>query len=172
MLPNFTNNVADLQTAIGTAPTTIGRTGNLSYDALWFSVETTAARQKNKAVVALTDGVDVKYTGQQPASVYTLDEVITHAAVNGVAIYPIGIGNNINTAVMSRLASETGGKFFQIASAAELSGVYQAIREILAGQYSIKYVSSLTGSIPITLNIDVVVGGEEGTVVGQFVGCP
>jgi VWFA-related protein len=173
MLPNFTNNITDLQTAIDTPPTTIGRNDETRlFDALWFTVEATAARQKNKAVVVLTDGIDIKYTGQQPASIYTLDEVITQAAANGVAIYPIALGATIDEVVLNRLASETGGKLFQIASAADLLGVYQDIRAILAGQYSIKYVSSLTGSTPITLEIAVTSGTDTGAGVAQFTACP
>jgi hypothetical protein len=171
MLPAFTNNKADLQTAIDTAPTTIGRNDEtrLTTPSGFPSKQPQRGRKQSRCRAYRRRGREI----QRPtaASIYTLDEVITHAAVNGVAIYPIGIGSNIDTAVMTAWRTKRG-KYFQIASAAELSGVYQAIREILAGQYSIKYVSSLTGSIPITLNIDVAVGGEEGTVVGQFVGCP
>jgi VWFA-related protein len=173
LMTNFTGTKADLKTAISTTPTSIGRNDETRlYDALWFSVDTTAASHNNKAVVALTDGVDVKYNGQKPASVNTLDQVITHASGTGVAIYPIGLGT-VDAVVLNRLANETGGQYFHIASSAELGDVYQSIRNILSGQYSIKYVSSLHGSSPSTLNIDVVsAGAKEGAFAGQFAGCP
>ena len=73
---------------------------------------------------------------------------------------------------MNRLASETGGQYYYITNDDQLTGIYQTISDILLGQYSVKYVSSLHGSSPIMLEIDVVDGAAEGVGTSQVVGCP
>ena len=128
-------------------------------------------RQKNKAIVLVSDGKDVSAKGVPNVSVKTLEEVVAYAAENGVAIYTVGLGD-IDGGVMSRLASETRGQYYYITNANQLGDVYQAISDILFGQYSLKYVSTLHGSNPIILEIDVVGGADEGAGVLQTEGCP
>ena len=172
LMQDFTANTDLLTAAVNTAPSLIGRNDETRlYDALWFAVEKTAGRQKNKAVVLVSDGKDVSYKGVPNASVKTLDEVIAYATENDVAIYSVGLGD-IDGGVLTRLASETGGQFYSISNADQLAGVYQAISNILFGHYSVKYVSSLHGSSPIMLNIDAVSGADEGAGVLQAAGCP
>jgi Mg-chelatase subunit ChlD len=169
-MQDFTGDIDLLKTAIDTAAPSIGIETHL-YDTLWFAVEKTAVRQKNKAIVVITDGKDEAIKGGPNVSVKTPDEVIAYATENVVAIYTVGLGD-VDAGVLNRLASETGGQFYPITTADQLAGVYEAIRNILAGQYSIQYVSSLQGSSPITLNIDVTAGADEGAFTGQFAGCP
>ena len=127
-------------------------------------------RLKHKAIVLVSDGRDEDSLGV-PVSVKTLDEVIAYATENDVAIYTVGQGD-VNGGVMNRLASETGGQYYYITNADQLTGVYQSISDILLGQYSIKYVSSLHGSSPIMLELEVVDGADEGVGAWQAVGCP
>jgi VWFA-related protein len=172
LMQDFTGDAALLKTAITATPSSIGSQNETRlYDALWFAVETTAPRQQAKAIVLISDGKDVSYLGVPNVSVKTPDEVIAYAKANAEAIYTVGLGD-VDAAVMNRLASETGGQFFPITGADQLAAVYQSIRNILSGQYSIQYVSSLHGSVPITLNIDVAAGVDEGAFAGQFAGCP
>jgi len=167
---SFTSDTNVLITAINTAPADLGNGGTHLYDALWFAVDKTAVRLKHKSIVLVSDGRDEDSLGV-PVSVKTLDEVIAYATENDVAIYTVGLVD-VNGGVMNRLASETGGQYYYITTADQLSGVYQAISDILLGQYSIKYVSSLHGSSPIMLEVDVVDGTDEGVGAWQAVGCP
>ena len=128
-------------------------------------------RLKHKAIVLVSDGRDEDTLGVPNVSVKTLDEVIAYATENDVAIYTVGLGD-VDGGVMNRLASETGGQYYYITNADQLTGVYQAISDILLGKYSVKYVSSLHGSSPIMLEIDVVDGADEGAGAWQAVGCP
>jgi VWFA-related protein len=172
LMQDFTDNTALLITAIDTAPTSIGRQDETRlYDAIWFAIEKTAARQKSKAIVLISDGKDISYQGVPNVSVKTLAEVIAYAAENAVAIYAVGLGD-VDAEVLNRLASETGGQYFYITNAEQLTGVYRAIRDLLADQYSVKYGPSSRGSGLIMLNIDVVVSADEGSATGQFAGCP
>jgi VWFA-related protein len=172
LMQDFTADADLLTAAINTAPSDIGRNDETRlYDTLWFAVEKTAARQKNKAIVLVSDGRDESYLGVPIVSVKTLDEVIAYAAENDVALYTVGLGDS-DGGVMNRLAIETGGQYYYITNVDQLAGIYQAISNILFGQYSAKYVSSLQGGSPIMLNIDVVSGADEGAGVLQAAGCP
>ena len=152
IMQDFTSDQALLTAAIGTAPSLIGRQDETRlYDALYFAVGKVAARQNIKAIVVITDGVDVKYTGVSPASIQSLDQVIAYATANGVAIYPVGLGYNVDTVVMNRLANETMGQYFQIANASGLAAVYGAIKNILSGKYSIKYTKTVDETNPLCL---------------------
>jgi len=170
VMQDFTSTKADLITAITTTPSQIGGPGTYLYDTLWFAVGKTAMRLNHKAIVLVSDGKDA-IMGVPNVSVKTLNQVIAYAAENGVAIYAVGLGD-VEGGVMNRLASETGGQYYYITDAGQLSDVYQAINKILLGQYSIKYFSSLHGGSLITLSIDVVAGTDEGAAAGQFAGCP
>jgi VWFA-related protein len=171
LMQDFTGNKDLLITAIDTAASSIGLETHL-YDTLWFGVEKTAVRQKARAIVVITDGKDQASQGGPNVSVKTPAEVIAYATANAVAIYTVGLGDSVDVAVLNRLASETGGQFYPVSSADQLAGVYQAIRNILSGKYSVQYVSSLHGGSPITLTIDVLSGADEGAFSGQFAGCP
>jgi VWFA-related protein len=160
----FTSDAAVLTTAINTAPSQIGQDDSDVYDALWFAIDKTAVRLKHKAIVLVSDGNDER-------SVKTLDDVIAHATENDVAIYTVGLGD-VGGVVMNRLASETGGQYYYITNADQLTGVYLSISDILLGQYSVKYISSQHGSSPIMLELNVVDGADEGVGTSQAVGCP
>ena len=127
---------------------------------------------KQKAIVLVSDGRDETYLGVPNASVKTMDEVIAYATENHVAIYTVGLGD-VDSSVMNSLASQTGGQYYYLTTTDQLTGVYQAIGNVLLGQYSIKYTSSLHGSSQITLEIDVLdANNNEGVGVWQGVGCP
>jgi len=170
LMQDFTDNKGALITAITTTPSLIGSQGTYLYDSLWFAVNKTAARLKHKAIVLVSDGKDENYLGVPDISVKTLDEVIGFATEKDVAIYTIGLGD-VEGGVMNRLASETGGQYYYVPNVNQLSDVYQSISNILLGQYSIEYVSSLRGGIPIMLELDVTSGAYEGVGAWQTVGC-
>jgi hypothetical protein len=113
----------------------------------------------------VSDGIDTG-TGTN-----TLPEIINYAKENQVTIFTIGVGE-VNTDVMGQLANETGGQFFIAPNPDQLLSIYQAIRDIFDGQYTIRYESSSTANIPILLNLAVDDDGLQGEVSRQFQGCP
>lgn len=112
------------------------------FDALAASVDLLAERRGRKAIVVLSDGVDDNGAGE-PLSTATLDDVLTAAATVSVPVFAIGLGTEMDEAVLSRLATETGALYLNAPDAAQLSGVYGQIGAQLTGQYSIRYTSSL-----------------------------
>jgi VWFA-related protein len=171
LMQGFTSDQSLLISAITTTPSQIGIDQTHLYDAAWFAVDKTATRPNHKSIVLVSDGKDGDYVGSPTGSVKTLDQVIAYAKQTNVAIYAVGLGS-VDSGVMTRLANETGGQYYYITNASQLSGVYQGISDILLGQYSIKYVSTLLGSIPITLELDVTVGADTGTGISHLTGCP
>lgn len=70
---------------------------------------------RKKAIVLISNGEDnVNYANR-------FDDVIASAAVKGVEIYPIGIGKEfIDTALLKKIASKTGGAFSSMSNEKEM----------------------------------------------------
>jgi VWFA-related protein len=141
--------------------------GSLMYDALRSAIDNLVTQANSRAIILISDGID---TGN--GSFKTPAEVISYANEKGVPIFTIGIGD-VNTDAMSQLASNTGGQFFIAANTDQLAGIYQAIKNIITGRYTIQYNSSSTASNPVMLNLKVINhDGREGEASMQLQGCP
>jgi Ca-activated chloride channel family protein len=165
---DFTSDVLALQAAIDNLALSGDRT--ILYDALFASIDNVALRTNNRAIVVISDGIDQGPPADPTnGSVKTLAEVIAHATANEVAIFTIGIGN-VNADVMGNLAEATGGQYFD-ANTSDLATIYQIIRNIIVGKYSLTYTSAAHGSI--LLDVFVQDGtGRQGEVSRTFQGCP
>ena len=109
------------------------------YDTLVHALHYFAGIRGKRALVLLSDGEDSR-------SRYTFAETLEFAQRSGVAIYTIGLGLDRRQlearSVLKRLARETGGQFFAIASARELDGIYSQIEQELRSQYLLAYQST------------------------------
>ena len=78
-----------------------------------------------KIVILLTDGV-CNTGGDQDCS-----QAITTANANGITIYTIGLGSAayIDEPLLQRVASETGGTYYNAPSSSELRAVYNSIAQ-------------------------------------------
>jgi Ca-activated chloride channel family protein len=112
------------------------------YDSLIYALYYFGGVKGKRAIVLLSDGKD-------EGSRYTYDDVLEYARRSGVAIYTVGIGLSTQNAdirlKLSRLADETGGRFFFIEKARELDGIYDTIQKELRSQYLLSYQSSKEG---------------------------
>jgi len=108
------------------------------YDTLAFTIHYFSGIRGKRALILLSDGEDSR-------SRFSLTETLEFAQRSGVAIYSIALGLDLrridNRNVMMRLANETGGRFFSIASAKELDETYAAIEQELRSQYLLVYQS-------------------------------
>ena len=73
-----------------------------------------------KIMIVITDGID-------NWSRYSVTEVINEAKNNDVKIYTIGLGKQIYTSDLERIASETGGKYYYAEIATDLEDIYNEI---------------------------------------------
>jgi VWFA-related protein len=100
--------------------------GTLLYDATYAGIETVmAARVKGKkVVVVLTDGKD-----ESPGSRVSDQVVIDRALEAGVPLYMLGLGRaeEVNEAVMQKMASRTGGKYRHAGNQQELINLFEEL---------------------------------------------
>ncbi len=109
------------------------------YDTLVFTLHYFSGIRGKRALILLSDGEDSR-------SRFSFAEALEFAQRSGVAIYTIALGldrRHIDSRnVLTRLANETGGRFFSISSARELDTIYDAIEQELRSQYLLVYQSS------------------------------
>jgi hypothetical protein len=78
--------------------------------------------QARRVVVFLTDGQDNASSG------YTYDQLIAQAVADDIVVHTIGLGPGVDSAVLKRIALETGGAH-QAGGAGDLVTYYTDIRE-------------------------------------------
>jgi len=80
------------------------------------------SKSKSKVAILLTDGYSTQGVDKIP-----LETALDMAKKEGIKVYPIGIGNEYNQAVLLKIAKETGGVAFGASSSDELKAVYKKI---------------------------------------------
>lgn len=137
--------------------------GTLLYDAISDACkETMKNLQGRKALVILSDG------GENGSNA-TLNGAIQEAQRTNTLIYTIlysagGDMTEFGKRVMQRLASATGGSYFEVSRKLPIDDVYKLIEEDLRSQYSIGYVSDKPAAISEYRAIQLKVGRPGLTV--------
>lgn len=104
--------------------------GTALYDAIHSACEelhNKAGRNDLKTVVCLTDGRDSTPNGRTPLSTKTPAQVNKLASENGIRLITVGLGNDIDVAVLKGFAQSTGGWYLQATSAGQLAKLYEAL---------------------------------------------
>jgi VWFA-related protein len=142
----FTSNQSDLESAV--LQTVAGGSTSL-HNAIYISLKELAKIRakdeedvRRQALVVFSDGEDT-------SSLVSFEEVLDLAKRNETAIYTIALrGTDTQTRgfreaefVMRQLAQETGGRAFFPTKVEDLNGVYAAIADELASQYTLAYTS-------------------------------
>lgn len=113
------------------------------YDSIIYSLYYFGGVRGKRAIVLLTDGKD-------EGSRFHFNDALEYAKHSGIAFYTIGLGQIANQPEnrlkLEKLAAETGGRSYFIASATELSGIYRSIETELRSQYLLAYQSSKQGN--------------------------
>jgi len=87
---------------------------------------------KRQAIVTLSDGKDTK-------SKLLKEEILLEAKNNGIPLFTLGLGANIDENSLIELSNETGGSFFKAATPDDLLLLYQTIAEQLKNQYVLSF---------------------------------
>ncbi len=111
--------------------------GTALYDTIIFSLFYFNGVKGQRAIVLLSDGKD-------EGSRFGYEDALDSARRAGVAIYPIGLGEELEKRKLEKLAEETGGRAFFLKDVSELTGIYAAIQEELRSKYLIAYQSTNT----------------------------
>jgi osmoprotectant transport system substrate-binding protein len=115
------------------------------YDAGVLSVEVAeAAVSPRRAVVLLSDGANF---GEATTSLR--EDALQQARLAGVPVYTIGLGFGIDRSYLRELSTGTSARYYESPTSEELTGIYQAISELLRSQYI------------LTLNADVPLDGTR-----------
>jgi tight adherence protein C len=107
------------------------------YDAVYESARlvNTSHVGNRRAIVLLTDGQD---TGSKKS----LEMAVAAAQDAGSLLYTIGVGGDTDDAVMTRLATPTGGRYAKAPEPQDLQAIYVELARELAGQFLLTYEST------------------------------
>ena len=87
--------------------------------------------QLAKVEILLTDGRANRPTGdgfnENPADVALALAESLEAAENGIMIYTIGLGGDVNTGMLQTIANNTGGKYYFSPTSNDLNGIFSQI---------------------------------------------
>jgi VWFA-related protein len=95
-------------------------------------------RNDRRVAVVFTDGGETVF-GDDEAGRLRLDESIRMAREAGVTFFTIGFGPEAATALLRRIAEETGGESFDSSDPGALRAIYLRIAETLDSQYTLSY---------------------------------
>ena len=137
--------------------------GTALYDAVGDSLARLQKIQGRRAVVVVTDGRDEDNAGTKPGSSRTFADVAKVARSGDAIIFTIGVGQNVDRAVLSSLASESGGEAYFPEDISQLEAEYHRIVENLRRRWIISYESTNTARNgawrPVTIRM------KDGTAV-------
>jgi len=120
--------------------------GTCLYDAAYEAVEmANTVPSGRRAIILLTDGVD-ETIDRKICSTHKLEDVTGRAAHPGshVPIYTIGLGENVDETILTRMAFDTSGRFIPADNADALLGLFGNISKQLNNQYVLHYTSTNT----------------------------
>ncbi len=151
------NNVINLIRQLSPVPATP------LYDALCKAIILTAKRKVGtRAVVVLSDGNDAN------ASVACKeDDPIDRANHDRVPVFAIGIGNNINTRFLKRLAIQTNGVYLQADNAPAAVGKFAEVQQLLKTRYRVGFTSPVAAdnaAHSVTIKLTLPAGQASDTV--------
>lgn len=146
------------KTRINSAIDGIGGSGSTAlYKAVVTAAQKLAPRSGRKAIVLMTDGENNQGG--------TIEEAINQAKLAGAPVFPVGFGS-VNTTVLTRMATETGGTYTSAANSGSLLSILQNIGAVIAAQYEISYTTS-NASSNHSLELTAQSGGNSSAAVTQ-----
>jgi VWFA-related protein len=134
-LAPLTGNVESLRTAVAS----IEAGGHTAfYDAVVWGVDSLKNVKGRKAVIVLTDGIANR-------GMFDIDKAIAAGFKSYIPVYTIGLGEDVRTARLERIAGETGGTYFFTPSAEGLASIYETISSRIKNEYLISFDTDQRG---------------------------
>jgi Ca-activated chloride channel family protein len=164
-----------------------------AYTELYASLEAASGDLRGvkgrKALVVLSDGVNYPYLQYAKAPspeygkrVFTGDEALEEALRDGVTIFAVNFGPDPKDSMLADIATRSGGGVFDARNEAELSAIYQTIREKILAEALIEYKAKMLSGDKRYVKLEYKAGGASalslryyyaGTVFGKpFAGAP
>lgn len=142
------------------------------YDALDAAAQAVAPypHEVRRLVLAFTDGRDGKKGLEGPLSARSPKEVARYAWVQGVPLYFVGMGQEVDQGLLGKLAAATGGEALFGADPASLKALFERMGKSLSVSYRIAYTSprpAMDGSVR-TLQVVSRLKGESDQGQGKY----
>ena len=147
---------ADLRTSISALQPDGGTS---YYDAIYKATSMLKGVPGRKVVLALTDGDDTS------SSRTNLGKMIDYVQDSNVVVFTIGLGADVQSAILEQVARETGGQYYEEPSGSDLAQLYTDIARSLQDEYSLTYRSPTPQNDGTTRQVDVVVETSAGEAV-------
>jgi tight adherence protein B len=132
--------------------------GTSIYDGVMKAVQEVAANGGSSgSVVLLSDGADT-------ASEATLEQVAARAKAAHVKVFAVGLRSRaFKRAALSKLATTTGGRYYEAATPEQLAPIYDQLGYELANEYVIRYGSRLGPEqrVHVVVTVDGVKGAAR-----------
>lgn len=119
--------------------------GTKLYDGIYKALESLDGPRQT--VVLFTDGKDQRMDGDtQKFSSHDYTEVIDLAVKNQTNIHCIGVGKEVDVAVLKTISDRTGGKFFHTLDTSKIKDLYEGVARYLTRQYKVTYTTPNTAA--------------------------
>ena len=133
------------------------------YDAIYAGLYQTYLEEGVKCVIAFTDG-------EENASSYTFDDIVSMAQNTSIPVFIIGIGNEYDIQMLQNLATECSGQYYS----ANVDNLEQVLEDIYVGiyheqqdSYMFQYTSNNTENVKDFRKI-VLQTSEESEFTGSY----
>lgn len=129
VMQSFTNTPSNITSAVN-----LFQLGGLTsfYDALYVAINRTAAQTGAKYVMAFTDGMDT-------SSSKTVEQIIAASNYYRIPVYIVSIGYSDDHGDLKRMAQSTGGEYYYIQNANDITPIYDDIYRDHKELYKITY---------------------------------
>ena len=133
------------------------QSGTAFYDGMWHTLDLfKEVREKRRAVVVLTDGVDNSLSSDEYEPRHPFDELLSRLTQDDITVYPIYFDTEYETIVKRRgndtdeayvtarkqlnsISETTGGTLFKADRVEDLDAVYERVAAELHTMYSVAY---------------------------------
>jgi VWFA-related protein len=115
------------------------------YDATATGASHLNSRAGRRLLLVLTDGEDT-------ASSRSIDEAILATNQEGLAVFPVGLGDGYDAAALNKMASETGGSAFFSSDGSDLTNVFLTVLNRFNNLVYVKYRRRSKGMLKVYLN--------------------
>lgn len=114
------------------------------YDAIFKAAALTAGEPIGKrAIIVMTDGREDGDRQRGTGSLLTGIDAIDKARDSGIPVYTVGLGQDIDSKYLQRLALTTGGEYQEDPSSDELSAFFSGVLDDLKQQYVLTFDTTL-----------------------------
>ena len=143
---NFTNDEGLLRNLINGLVINPGD-GTALYDAIYKGARLarTDAVNSRRVVIVMTDGIDEDRQGTAEAGsiVYNRDTVIDELRELNVPVFTVGLGDEIDSPFLQRVANTTGGTYQNAPTAEALAGIFTEVASQLKVKYDLSFTSGM-----------------------------